>query len=239
MSGYTNSVTNIVNSGYVNTSYSTKQIEQISNSIKNSAIDNVSFSDEAKKLFQISEIDNMFNGIFGIPNNLTKEQQSQLDGLRAGLDTIYSNNSSQLQQIDFEEIIKNLGITEGSPQQLQNLTEELSNYLTERSVSQLFGNSDNTNTLSFLSSGYNSILGEKLTEDETKSLNTLSLQLNRLLFQDDNNEISSYLNTFNDLYGLKSPNENELFDASTLLTQRNSLLSSLLYDRSYQSTYTN
>jgi hypothetical protein len=239
MSGYTNSVTNIVNSGYVNTSYSTKQIEQISNSIKNSAIDNVSFSDEAKKLFQISEIDNMFNGIFGIPNNLTKEQQSQLDGLRAGLDTIYSNNSSQLQQIDFEEIIKNLGITEGSPQQLQNLTDELSNYLTERSISQLFGNSDNTNTLSFLSSGYNDILGEKLTEDETKSLNTLSLQLNRLLFQDDNNEISSYLNTFNDLYGLKSPNENELFDASTLLTQRNSLLSSLLYDRSYQSTYTN
>jgi hypothetical protein len=237
MSTFTNSITNIVNSGYVNTNYSPKQINQIAESIKNGAIDTVSFSSESKNLFEISQIDSMLDGIFGIPNNLDASQQKELDALRAGLDTIYSNNSSQLENIDFDKIFQNLGVGEGDKNQIQNLTNELSSYITEHSVSQLFGRSDNN--LSFFTDGYNKILGEKLTEDETDKLGTLSLQLNRLLFSNDNNEISSYLNIFNDLYGLNDPSEKELFSASSLLTQRNTLLSSALLNRAYQSNYTN
>ena len=236
MSTFTNSVTNIVNSGYVNTNYSPKQISQIAESIKNGAIDTVTFSSESKSLFQISEIDSMLNGIFGIPNNLDKDQQKELDSLRAGLDSIYPNNASQLEQINFDKIFQNLGVTEGSYEQIQNLTSELSNYLTERSISQLFGNN---NDFSIFSEGYDKILGEKLTEEETNRLGTLSLQLNRLLFSNNDNKLASYLNIFNDLYGLNEPSEEDLFSASSLVTQRNSLLSSSLLNRSYQSNYTN
>jgi len=237
MSSFTNSITSIVNSGYVNTNYTQKQISQISESIRNGAIDTVSFSNESKNLFKISQIDNMLNGIFGIPNDLDTDQLKELESIRAGLDTIYPNNSSQLEQINFNQIYQNLGVSGGSKEQIQNLTNELSQYLTQRSISELFGNQEND--LSFFTSGYNTILGEKLTEDETNQLGSLSLQLNRLLFNSHDNEISSYLNTFNELYGLNNPSKEELFNASSLLTQRNTLLSSALIDRSYQSTYTN
>ena len=236
MSNFTNSITNIVNSGYINTNYTQKQIDQISQSIKDSAIDTVSFSNESKNLFQISQIDTLLNGIFGIPNDLDKNQQNQLKSLRTGLDAIYPNNSSQLEVINFDKIYQNLGINEENKGQIQNLTNELGSYLTQRSISQLFGN-DSNNDFSFFSNGYNTILGEKLTTDETKQLGSLSVQLNRLLFNNNDNQVSSYLNLFNDLYGLNNPSQQELFNASSLLTQRSTLLSSALLDRSYQSTY--
>ena len=237
MSTFTNSITNIVNSGYVNTNYSSKQITQIAESIKNGAIDTVSFSKESKNLFQISHIDSLLDGIFGIPNNLDTSQQKELDSLRRGLDTVYANNSSQLENINFDKIFQNLGVGDVSKNDIESLSNELSAYLTQRSISELFGSNDND--LSFFTNGYNSILGEKLTEDETVGLGSLSLQLNRLLFSNDDNKISSYLNVFNEIYGLNDPNEEDLFNASSLLIQRNTLLSSTLFDRSYQSTYAN
>jgi hypothetical protein len=237
MSTYTNSITNIVNSGYTN-NYTSKQASQLNEIIKSSTLDSVYFSNESKNLFQISQIDTILDSIFGIPKNLTTDQQIQLDELRKGLDGIYSNNSSQLEIIDFDKIFKNLDINDENTQQIKELTNELNKYLVENSISQLFGNSS-SNTLSFLSNGYNTILGEKLTTEESQKLGTLSLQLNRLFFSDDNNQLSSYLNLFNNVYGLNTPNEQELFDAKTLITQRNSLLSSVLLNRSYQSTYTN
>jgi hypothetical protein len=235
MSSFTNSITNIVNSGYINTT-KPKQIEQIAEAIKSGAIDTVSFSDESKNLFEISQIDNMLNGIFGIPNDLDKTQQKELQNLRAGLDAIYPKNSSQLELINFDKIFQNLGVNDGNKDQVQNLTDELGSYLTERSVSQLFGN-DTSNDLSFLSSGFSTILGEKLTTNESEQLGTLSTQLNRLLFNNDNNQVSSYLNLFNDFFGLNNPSQEELFNAGELLTQRNTLLSSTLLERDYQSTY--
>jgi len=128
-------------------------------------------------------------------------------------------------------------VSEKSKEQIQSLTNELSQYLTQRSIIELFGDSGETN-LSFFSEGYNKILGEKLTESETNGLGTLSIQLNRLLFNSDDNQLSSYLNLFNDLYGLNSPSDEELFSANSLLTQRNTLLSTALIERSYQSSYT-
>ena len=236
MSTFTNSITNIVNSGYVNTNYSPKQISQIAESIKNGAIDTVTFSDESKNLFQISQIDTMLNGIFGLPSELDASQKKELESLRSSLDTLFPTNSSQLELTNFDEIFENLGINEGNKEQVQNLTNELSQYLTQRSISTLFGNSGGTD-LSFFSEGYNTILGEKLTENETNELGTLSLQLNRLLFSSDDNQASSYLNLFNDLYGLNDPSSEDLFNANSLITQRNTLLSSTLLERSYQSTY--
>ncbi len=233
MSIFTNSITNIVNSGYINTSTKTKQI---SDAIKNGAIDTVSFSNESKNLFEISQIDNKLDGIFGVPNDLDKAQLKELQNIRASLDAIYPNNSSQLELINFDKIFQNLGVNNENKEQVQNLTNELGNYLTGRSVSQLFGN-DTSNDLSFLSGGFRTILGEKLTTNESEQLGTLSTQLNRLLFNNDNNQVSSYLNLFNDLYGLNNPSQEELFNAGGLLTQRNTLLSSTLLGRDYSSTY--
>jgi len=237
MSTFTNSITNIVNSGYTN-NYTSKQASQLAEIINSGAIDSVNFSEESKNLFQISEIDGMLDGIFGIPNDLTTEQQNQLEEVRKSLDGIYANNSSQLEIINFDKLFQNLDIGDANEEQIKELTNELNKYLAENSISQLFGNTSD-NTLSFLSSGYSSILGEKLTTEESQKLGTLSLQLNRLFFSDDNDQVSSYLNLFNDLYGLNTPNEQELYDASTLITERNSLLSSIVLNRSYQSTYTN
>lgn len=236
MSTFTNSITNIVNSGYVNTNYTQKQISQIAESIRDGAIDTVTFSDESKNLFQISQIDTMLNGIFGLPNELDVSQKEELDRMRSSLDSLFATNSSQLQLTNFDEIFENLGISEGSKEQIQNLTNELSQYLVQRSIGELFGDSDSTN-FSFFSQGYNTILGEKITENETNTLGTLSIQLNRLLFSSEENQVSSYLNLFNDLYGLNDPNPEELFSANSLITQRNTLLSSALLERSYESTY--
>jgi hypothetical protein len=84
------------------------------------------------------------------------------------------------------------------------------------------------------------LLSEQLTSSESQKLGTLSLQLKRLLFDNgDNNNLTSYLNLFNDLYGLNDPNEQELFDATNFVAERNSLLSSLILNRSFSSTYSN
>ena len=236
MSIFTNSITNIVNSGYINQTSSQKQLSQIAESIKNGAIDTVSFSDESKNLFQISQIDTMLNGIFGIPNDLDANQLKELQNIRASLDVLNPNNSSQLEIIDFEKVYKNLGLNDANKKQIESITNEFGNYLTQRSVSQLFGNENSLNLASF-SDGFNTLLGEKLTSGETEKLGTLSIQLNRLLFNSKDNQVSSYLNIFNDLLGLNNPNEEEIFNASSLLTQRNTLLSSSLINKSYQSTY--
>jgi len=236
LSIFTNSITNIVNSGYINQTSSQKQLSQIAESIKNGAIDTVSFSDESKNLFQISQIDTMLNGIFGIPNDLDANQLKELQNIRASLDVLNPNNSSQLEIIDFEKVYKNLGLNDANKKQIESITNEFGNYLTQRSVSQLFGNENSLNLASF-SDGFNTLLGEKLTSGETEKLGTLSIQLNRLLFNSKDNQVSSYLNIFNDLLGLNNPNEEEIFNASSLLTQRNTLLSSSLINKSYQSTY--
>jgi hypothetical protein len=235
MSTYTNSITNIVNSGYTG-NYTSKQASQLTEILKTGMVDSVYFSDESKNLFQISQIDTMLDEIFGIPKDLTKEQKVQLDTLRKGLDAIYPNNYSFLEQIDFDKIFNNLNIKNENKDQIKNLTNELNLYLTEQSINKLFGN--NENNLSFFSNSYSTILGEKLTNDETNQLGTLSLQLNRLLFSNDDNQLSSYLDVFNNLYGLNNPNKKDLFNATTLLTQRNTLLSSTLINRSYPSNYT-
>ncbi len=233
---FTDSITNIVNSGYINQTSSQKQLSQIAESIKNGAIDTVSFSDESKNLFQISQIDTMLNGIFGIPNDLDANQLKELEDIRASLDILNPSNSSQLEIIDFEKVYKNLNLSDASKEQIENITNEFGDYLTQRSVSQLFGNENSLNLASF-SDGFNTLLGEKLTPEETEKLGTLSVQLNRLLFNSEDNQVSSYLNIFNDLLGLNEPSEEELFSASSLLTQRNTLLSSSLINRSFQSTY--
>ncbi len=232
MSSFTNSITNIVNSGYINRTTSSQQAAALVQAIKSSAIDTINFSQESQNLFQISQIDTQLNGIFGLPNELTEEQQSILNSFRTSLDGFNPTSPSRLEVIDLEEIMQELGITEADTEQVQQLTRELGNYLTEQAIGQLFSTSNNN--FSFYSDGYSSVLGEKLIDVESIQLGNLSLQLNRLLFNSDNNETSSYLNLFNDLYGLNNPSEEDLFTASSLLTQRNTLLSSVLLQRDYQ-----
>ncbi len=236
MSTFTNSITNIVNSGYIGNGYNKKEVTQISASIRNSAIDNVNFSNESKSLFQISQIDTLLNGIFGLPNNLTQSQKDELEGIRKGMDGLNLKNSSQLELIDFDKIYKNLGLQESDKEKIRGLVQELTNYLTQNSINNLFGNTNN-NDFSFLSDGYSKIFSEKLTNDEVDSLGYLSTQLNRVLFSSENNQTSSYLNIFNDLVGLNNPSGNDLFNANSLLLQRNTLLSSTLLNRPFSSNY--
>lgn len=236
MVSFTNSINNIINSGYLNNISSTKTASILSQALQTSAIDSVNFSQAAQNLLQISEIDSLLSGIFGFPNDLSEDQQSTLDTMRASLDTLFPNSSSTLSQINFDEIYANLGLDSTNQEQIQTLTDQLSSYLTELSIGQLFG-TDSTTNLSLYSNGYNSILGEQLTDEESIQLGTLSTQLNRLLYNNTENDVSNYLNIFNDFYGLNNPNEDDLLTAASLLTQRNTLLSSVLLERSYQSTY--
>lgn len=237
MVSFTNSINNIINSGYLDSISSTKSASILSQALQTSAIDSVNFSQAAQNLLQISEIDTLFNGIFGLPNELTEDQQGTLESIRASLDTLFPNSSSTLSQINFEEIYANLGLDDTNKAQIQTLSDQLSTYLTELSIGQLFG-TDSTANLSLYSNGYNTILGEQLNDEESIQLGTLSLQLNRLLYNNTDNDVSSYLNIFNDFYGLTDPNEDDLLTAASLLTQRNTLLSSVLLERSYQNTYT-
>ncbi len=235
MSVFTNSVTNIVNSGYIS-NLKPKQISQIASVIRNGAIDTVSFSDESKNLFQISQIDSLLDGIFGVPNTLSDTQKTELNDLRSNLNIIFPNNSTKIELTNFDEIFDDLGITQANREQVQNLSNQLSSYLTQQAVGNLFGSDSSTN-FSIFSSAYNTLLGEKITDNESSQLGNLSLQLNRLLFNSKDSQTSSYLNIFNDLLGLNNPSEDELFNASSLVTSRSTLLSSVLLNRSAQSSY--
>lgn len=89
MSTFTNSITNILNSGYINSLTSTKQISQITESIKSGTIDSVNFSKESQNLMSVAKLDNMLDGIFGVPATLDDEQQKQLESLRVSLDKMF------------------------------------------------------------------------------------------------------------------------------------------------------
>jgi hypothetical protein len=162
----------------------------------------------------------------------------------------YHDNSMEGKSWVHLQIIVNSGYvnTNYTPKQItqiaesknlfQNLSNELSKYLTQRSIGELFGNPNGVD-LSFFSQGYDKILTEKLNKEEISGLGSLSLQLNRLFFSNNDNQVSSYLNLFNDIYGLNNPSEEELFNANSLLTQRNTLLSSTLLARISPSNYNN
>jgi len=242
MSTITNSINNLVNIPSTMNISQSVQKELVKQSIQSSIIDTVNFSDEAKSLFQISEIDKLFDGIFGIPNELTSTQQDELDTLRLSLDKLSPNSSSTLQTLDFDKTYNHL-VDSFLEQQinldtksdaLATLSNELKSYLAERSLSQLTGE---TNPFTLFSQGFTILFDEKITEEESTQLSTVALQLNRLFFAGDDSQTASFLDTFNNLYGLNTPDENQLNQAIDLLAQRNSLLSSVLSNRDFNTTY--
>ncbi len=244
MSTITNNINNITNIPTLSNISQSAQNDLVSQSIKNSIIDTVNFSDEAVNLFQISEIDSLFDGIFGIPNELDDTQQKELDSLRLSLDTLFPSTSSNIQTLDFDKTYTNLVntilqgnlATQEQSSGLEAMATELKSYLSELSLNQLSG--DATNNFSLFSQGFDTIFDQKLTQEESNQLSSLSLQLNRLFFTSEDSQTSSFLDTFNSLYGLNNPDQNQLNQAIDLLAQRNTLLSSSLLNRDFDSTYT-
>ena len=230
MSTFTSSITNILNSGYITPLTSSQNKSSIVEAIKSGTIDSVNFSKESQNLLSIANIDTMLDGIFGLPSTLSDVQKTELEGLRTSLDGLFPTTSSQLQSLNIDTIIKNLGLSRDDSQEIKSLTDEITQYITQMSITNLFGDSSSTDFRPY-SSGFSQIFSQNLTTEETNSLGKLSIQLNRLIFPNNNSDITSYLNTYNELYNLNNPTDQQLQDATSLLTQRNTLLSSILQGR--------
>jgi flagellar biosynthesis component FlhA len=235
MSTFTDSITNILNSGYITPTTTNRAKVDIAMAIKNGSIDSVNFSDESKNLFEIAQIDSMLNGIFGFPSQLNEDQKDALQSLSSSINRTYLNQSS-LNIVDIDQILENLGVSDIDKSQTKNLTQDIGQYITQMAISNLFGNEDNTNFAS-LSNGFSQIFSEKLSSDDIENLGNLSIQLNRLIFNNSSLEVSSYLDTYNKLYKLSNPTEQELQDSISLITKRNALLASTLLQRDNQNYY--
>ncbi len=243
MGTFINSINNLIT---LPTTFSqNRQNDFVKQSIQNSIIDTVNFSDQAQKLFDIGSIDNQFNGIFGLPNTLTPTQQDELKNIQNSLDTLLTTSNSNFQTLDFDKIYNTLldtiiskqNLSQTDQDDIKKLSNELKNYMAQLSLSQLTGKQDDT--LSQFTQGFSTIFPSQISDNQSQNFSTLSLQLNRLLFDGNNTQTSSLLDQFNTLYGLKTPSQDELNQAFNLFTQRNTLLSSLLNNTNFNTTYAN
>jgi hypothetical protein len=231
MATLTNSITNIINSGYISALSPTQNSSLVTKLVKSASYDSINFSDEAKKLYEISNIDSLFNGLFGFPAELNDEQKSTLNGLKSIYSNLLPSTTPQLQFVNLDEIYEKLGIENANKDDIKKVTNQLNSYITELSINQLF-NTEKTNSFSL--SSYTPFLQDKLSKDDIEKLGNLSLQLNRVIFSSSSNDISSYLDTFNNLYKLNNPSDKELKNSAELLTKRNMLLSSILLNKTPQ-----
>ncbi len=241
MGTFVNSINNIVK--LPSTISQNRRAALISQSIQNGIIDTVNFSDQAKNLFDISSIDKQFDGIFGLPNELSPLQQQELQTIQKSLDTLSLTSNTNFQTLDFDKtyddlvnnLLKDQKISPTERTQLKDLSTELKNYMAELSLNQLTGSQGST--LSQLTQGFNAIFPTQISDEESQKFATLSLQLNRLFFNNEDSQTSSFLDQFNSLYGLNSPDKEALNQAVNLFSQRNTLLSTLLANTNFNTTY--
>ena len=242
MSDFTTSIQNIAKVYATAPVQTRKQTQQISTLIQNGTYDSVNFSNESQNLFQIAQINGRFDDLLGVPNTLSSQQQSQLEKLGSIAQNLFSNGSVQRASTDYDGIVANIQkLYEGKTlsakdeESLVTLTAQLQNYVQNLSITQLFSNSENN----FFSAknATNTLFNDKLTESEQADLGKISQQLNRVLFTANDESGSSFLDSLNSIYGLNTPSREENSDIFSLLSQRNSLLSSVLLNRSLTSNY--
>ena len=226
----TNSITNIINSGYISALSPTQNSSLVTELVKSASYDSINFSDKAKKLYEISNIDNTITSLLETPSNITQEQSSYLTSLQSFYN-ITPTTSSLLNLVNIDDIYKSLGISDANKEDIKKLTNELNAYITELSINQLFNTNQTTTSTLF---NYNPLLINNLTQDDITRLSNLSLQLNRVIFSSPSKDLASYLDSFNQLYQLNTPSQDELQNIADLTTKRNMLLSSILLNKTPQ-----
>ncbi|RUM66164.1 MAG: hypothetical protein DSZ06_03780 [Sulfurospirillum sp.] len=199
---------------------------QISTIIKNAIVDDVNFSQNAKNLFEISQIDSKFDEILGIPNQLTTNQTEQIRQLQQNLGNLYEGNYFSLRNPSFDDIfaeIEKLTSSESKTKdyknKIANLSIQLHSYIQNLSISQLFGSDDFEST---------SIFDNLLANDQQISLGKIAQQLNRLLLVPNTKEADLLSNILNSNLNINIPDQNQQEELIRLLNQRNILLSSVL-----------
>ncbi len=214
---------------------------QIANIIQNAAIDSVNFSNESKNLFQISQIDRQFDQIFGIPKDLSASQQEQLHKLGNIANNLFSSGALQRQLPDSDTIMENIKtlfadqtLSGSAQKQLASLSTEVQSYLQNLSITQL--TSGNQNNF-FLNNQDSTLQNITLSDSEKQDLGKIAQQLNRLLFVATDAQSNSFLDSINSLYGLNNPSTEDQQSLTSLLTQRNTLFSSLLLNRNVTYSY--
>ena len=236
MSDFTTSIQNISNVYGVAPVYSPRQIQQISTLVKNGTIDSVNFSDASKNLFQIAQIGGRFDELLGVPSSLSEGQQSTLDKLGAVAENLFSSGSLKPTSTDYDAILENItklydgkALDSKTKEELASLTGELQSYIQNLSITQLFSTAPVAST--------NTFFNERLSDSEKSDLGKIAQQLNRVLFTSTDSEGSSFLDSLNSLYGLNTTSSEENDDISSLFSQRNSLLTSVLLNRNLASNY--
>ena len=242
MSDFTTSVQNIAKVYSTTPVQTRRQSQQIATLIQHGTYDSINFSKESQNLFQLSQMNGRVDDLFGVPNKLTDTQQSQLEKLGSIAQNLFSNGSVQRASTDYESIIENIEklyegktLTSKEQDKLVKLTDELQSYMQNLSITQLFSNTKNDFFLG--DNATNTLFNDKLTESEKSDLGKISQQLNRVLFTVNDESGSSFLDSLNSIYGLNTPSKDEDNDIFSLLSQHNTLLSSVILNRSLTSNY--
>jgi len=210
--------------------------QQLAQIVRQSSVDSVNFSSEAKNLFAIFENDTFFDTTFGLPAGLNETQQQELQSIQTQLQLL-TPSTGTAQSFEklydyFTDFMKRF-VDETSGKDTQTLEESLKAYVVQQSVGNLFGTdtsgSDIFTTLG--NSNLSTLFATTLSSDEQQQLAKLSLQLNRLFFTGTDNTFSPLLERFNNLYGLENPDETTLFEVMTRFDNRNALLADVLRNR--------
>ena len=210
--------------------------QQLVQIMRQSSVDSVNFSSEAKKLFAIFENDTFFDTKFGLPAGLDETQQQELQSIQKELQLL-TPSTGTTQSFEklydyFTDFIKRF-VDKTSGQETQILEESLKAYVVQQSVGNLFGaDTFGSDIFTILgNSNLSTLFATTLSSDEQQQLTKLSLQLNRLFFTGADNTFNALLEQFNNLYGLKNPDETTLFEAMTRFDARNALLADVLRSR--------
>jgi hypothetical protein len=241
---FTDSISQIVSAQNLQLLSSRIKPQQLAEVLKKGSVDSVNFSSDAKNLFSIYETDSFFDTTFGLPASLNGEQQEELASLQKELQLFLPTGGTQSYESlygYFSDYVKKY-IEEGEEKRFPEIETALNEYVISQAVNNLLGYSNSgqneTDIFSKLGdSNFSTLFVTALGDEEQQQLGKLSLQLNRLFFQSDDNNFTSILDQFNQIYGLKNPTDTELFEATTLFENRNALLAQVLSNRTEPSGY--
>ncbi len=201
----------------------------LSTAIKNAIIDSVNFSQDAKDLFQISQIDNDIFSLLGVKEPLSTKDIGKL--AKKALELVNSGQI-RLNSVNFDEILQIVNsLNESEEPQKQEMIASLTNALYSFTQLQALNALTGSSNENLFSTNLNSLLLQtSFSTDAIKELNKLAIPLSSVLLNTNSKEGEGFLDELSSIYGLNSLNEDEKKQAGYLLNYRNTLLSRLLIE---------
>ena len=236
MALFTDAVSGLLNTQNIQQSLSALKPDQIAQIVQTGIVDEVTISDDAKNYFSIYQNDVFLDASFSIPDTLDTTQQTQLLQLQQDMQLFLPQSGTGYTNFldnyltDFAKSILEQESDETKKEALQNALDQ---YTLMQSFNQLFGEGSSDIFTQLGNTNLSSVLVPLLSDEEQETLGKVALQTNRLFFQSEDQNFMNNLDLFNQLYGLNTPDEETLTEASKVLQSRSASLAQLLQNRTF------